>query len=230
VHTNRSLLILALTLFVGACAPATSYTDAEAPKRLKLDSATTQLDLHFAPGTASLSPADAAHLREMAATGRIGAGDRVIVAAAGAPRLAEERIGAVSRLLLNYGIVFVVGSADLPANQAVVEATRTLVTLPPCPNWSKISSYDYGNQPSSNFGCATEINLGMMVANPTDLASGMPRGPSAGQPAAAAVNRYLNDKVVLPTANTALPIAVQGSNQQSGSGTNANTPQGTGSQ
>jgi pilus assembly protein CpaD len=207
MHANRSLLILALTLFVGACSPATSYTEAEAPKRLKLDSATTQLDLHFAPG-ANLSPADAAHLREMAAAGRIGADDRVVVAAAGAPHLAEERAGAVSRLLLNYGIAAVVGSADVPANQAVVEAMRTLVTLPPCPNWSKISSYDYGNQPSSNFGCATETDLGMMVANPTDLASGLPVGPSAGQPAAAAVNRYLNDKVVLPTANTALPIAV----------------------
>jgi pilus assembly protein CpaD len=228
MHANRSLLILALTLFVGACAPATSYTDAEAPKRLKLDSATTQLDLHFAPGSASLSPADAAHLRELAATGRIGADDRVIIAAAGAPHLAEERIGAVSRLLLNYGVVAIAGSADVPANQAVVEATRTLVTLPPCPNWSKISSYDYGNQPSSNFGCATETNLGMTVANPTDLASGLPLGPSAGQPAAAAINRYLNDKVQLPTANTALPIAVQGSSQQGGSGTNTNSPQGTG--
>jgi pilus assembly protein CpaD len=228
MQTNRSLLILALTLFVGACAPVTSYTDAEAPKRLKLDTATTQLDLHFAPGTANLSPADAAHLREMAAAGRISADDRVIIAAAGAPHLAEERIGAVSRVLLNYGVVAIVGSAALPANQAVVEATRTLVTLPPCPNWSKTSSHDYGNQPSSNFGCATETDLGMMVANPTDLASGLPLGPSAGQPAAAAINRYLNDKVVLPTANTALPIAVQGGSGQSGSGTNSNTPSGTG--
>ena len=230
MHTNRLLLILTLVLLVGACAPVTSYTDAEAPKRLKLDSATTQVDLHFAPGTANLSPADAARLRYMAATGRIAASDRVVVAAAGAPHLAEERAGAVSRVLLNYGVVAIAGSADVPANQAVVEAMRTLVTLPPCPNWSKTSSQDYGNQPSSNFGCATETNLGMMVANPSDLASGMPLGPTAGQPAAAAINRYLNDKVVLPTANTALPIAVQGSSQQGGSGTNSNTPQGTGSQ
>jgi pilus assembly protein CpaD len=227
MDTRHLLPILALTLFVGACAPATSYTDAEAPKRLKLDSATTQLNLHFAPGSASLSPADAARLREMAATGRIAASDRVTIAAAGAPLLAEERIGAVSQLLLNYGVTTVIGSANVPANQAVVEASRTLVTLPPCPNWSKLSSSDYGNQPSSNFGCATETNLGMMVANPNDLASGLPVGPSAGQPAAAAVSRYLNDKVELPSANTALPVATQGSTQQ-GSGTNGSTPTGTG--
>jgi hypothetical protein len=67
----------------------------------------------------------------------------------------------------------------------------------------------------------------MMVANPTDLASGLPVGATAGQPAAAAVNRYLNDKVELLTANTALPVAVQsstqGSNQGSGSGPGTGT-------
>jgi pilus assembly protein CpaD len=229
MNTNRSLLILTLALFVGACAPVTSYTDAEAPKRLKLDSATTQLNLHFAPGTANLSPADAAHLRDMAATGRIGAADRVVIAAAGTPLLTEERIGAVARVLLNYGVVAVVGSAVAPPNQAVVEVTRTLVTLPPCPNWSKSSNTDFANQPSSNFGCATETNLGMMVANPADLASGLPVGSPAGLPAAAAVNRYLNDKVVLPTANTALPVAVGSSSQQGNTGGSGSSPTGTGS-
>jgi hypothetical protein len=46
-----------------------------------------------------------------------------------------------------------------------------------------------------------------MIANPADMASGRPLGLAAGQPAAAAVNRYNTDKVVLPTANSSLPIA-----------------------
>jgi hypothetical protein len=46
-----------------------------------------------------------------------------------------------------------------------------------------------------------------MVADPADLASGQPLGMAAGQPAAAAVYRYNTDKVVLPTPNSALPIA-----------------------
>ena len=41
MNTKCSRLALALTLFVGACTPVTSYTEAEAPKALKLDSATT---------------------------------------------------------------------------------------------------------------------------------------------------------------------------------------------
>jgi pilus assembly protein CpaD len=224
MHGERLLIVMALTLIIGACAPVTTYTDAESPKNLKLDSATTQVGLRFAPGTASLSPVDAARLTHLAATGGIAASDRVTIAAAGSPYLAQERVGAVALLLQHYGIVAVATLDAVPPNRAVVTVTRTLVTLPPCPNWSHPSQPDFDNQPSSNFGCATETNLGMMVANPADLAGGLPAGRAAGHPAAAAVNRYLNDKVVLPTANTGLPVASQGSNQQGGG--NANAPTG----
>ena len=229
MHASRSLVVVVLVLLVGACAPVTTYTDAEAPKRLKLDSATTQIDLHFAPGTASLSSADAARLRRLAAAGGVGSSDRVVVTAAGAPRLAAQRVGTVSALLLNYGVVVIAGEGNMPPDRGVAEVIRTLVTLPACPNWSKPSYSDFGNQPSSNFGCANQVNLGMMVANPTDLASGLPVGAAAGQPASAAVNRYLNDKVQLPVENSALPIAASSSTQQGGAGTNTNSPTGTGS-
>lgn len=198
MNTSRTRLglFLASTLLLGACAPVTEYSDAEAPKHLALDSSTRRVDLHFSPGTAYLSPGDAARLRQMAAAGAIDPQDRVTVAAAGAPWLAGQRIGAVSAQLVHYGIaVSPTRLARMPADRAIVEVTRTLVTLPPCPNWSKQSASDFGNQPSSNHGCATEVNLGMMVASPTDLASGQPLGAAAGQPAAAAINRYLNDKV-----------------------------------
>jgi pilus assembly protein CpaD len=211
MHSNRLMLALGLALVVGACVPVATYTDAEAPKHLKLDSATAQFDVRFAPGNAALTPADASHLQHLAVSGEIGPNDRVIVAAAGGPALAEQRVASVAAVLLRYGVV--VNTAPIgqaPANHASIEVTRTLVTLPPCPNWSKPSNPDFGNQPSSNFGCATETNLGMMVANPSDLAGGLPAGAAAGRPAASAVGRYLTDKVVLPTANTALPIATQG--------------------
>lgn len=211
MNTNRSLLAAALTLLVGACSqPGALYTDAEAPKDLKLDIAKNEIDVRFAPGSAVLAPADAARLRQIAANGKIAAADRVLVAAAGPPALAAQRVASISSLLLPYGIVVITNQlAQLPPERAVLEVTRTLVTLPACPNWSKSPNYDFGNQPSSNFGCATQSNFGMMVAYPTDIASGLPVGGSSGQPGAAAINRYMTDKVVLPTANAALPIASQ---------------------
>jgi pilus assembly protein CpaD len=224
MNTNHSLWAMALALLVGACAPVTSYTDAEAPNRLKLNSSTTQVAVRFAPGTAALAPVDAARLRQLAATGGIDPGDRVMVAAAGGPYLAQQRVGSVASVLLHYGIVAIADQLpNLPPNRALIEVGRTLVTLPPCPNWSKPSGTDFGNQHSSNFGCATESDLGMMVANPGDLASGLPEGPTDGQPAVAAVGRYLNDKVALPTANTALPVATPSSSSPSGSGSGTGT-------
>jgi pilus assembly protein CpaD len=230
MNTNHAIFAaVGLALLVGACsAPVTSYTDAEAPKRLKLDTATTQLDLRFVPGSATLSSVDAARLRATAAGGGIAPSDRVTVATAGTPYLAKERFGSVAALLLHYGIVAVAAAQDVAPNHAVVMVERTLVTLPPCPDWSKRPYSDFDNQPASNFGCATETNLGMMVASPSDLAGGLPLAPAAGHPAAAAVNRYLNDKVELPTANTALPVAVQSSSQGANSGSGSGTGTGTG--
>ena len=211
---NRTSLALGVvaTLLLGACSPA-SYTDAEAPRNLVVDSSTTRVDVHFAPGSAVLTPAGTAALRRLAATGAIGSADRVMVAAAGHHLLADQRIGAVSAVLLPYGIV-VTGTqiSDVPPNRGVVEVIRTLVTLPACPNWSKRPQPDYANQPSSNFGCATETNLGQMVANPTDLASARTLSATPGQPAAAAVQRYLTDKVTpLPTASGATPFSAAAS-------------------
>jgi type IV pilus biogenesis protein CpaD/CtpE len=115
--------------------------------------------------------------------------------------------------LLHYGIVVAADQlAEIPPNHAIVEVNRTLVTLPQCPNWSKPSSVDFSNAPSSNFGCSTETDLGLMVANPSDLASGRPGGAAAGQPAAAAVRRYLTDTIKpLPNATGANPFSAAAS-------------------
>src|SRR5260221_6091797 len=131
MSTKRFRLALALALLTGACTPVTSYTEAEAPKALKLDSATTQFAVRFAPRTASLTPGEAARLRQLAASGAIAAADRVAIAAAGDPYLAEQRVAAVSDELLHYGIVsYGEKLGRVPPNGALIEVNRTLVTLP----------------------------------------------------------------------------------------------------
>jgi pilus assembly protein CpaD len=67
-----------------------------------------------------------------------------------------------------------------------------MVTLPPCPNWSKASGADFTNTSASNFGCATTSNLALMVASPADLAGGRELGPADGRVAVAAMQRYVN--------------------------------------
>lgn len=186
----------AIMLSLAACYPlSVEYTESEAPKQLTLDQAALRLDLRFPPGSNRLVAREAARLRALAASGQIAPADRVLVSAAGGPTLAKARVASISEALLPYGIVAspaVIG--EVAPDRAIVETDRYLVSLPPCPNWSKTPvPDDFTNSLSSNFGCATVTNLGRMVASPADLASGQPLGLAAGKPARDAVRRYLFD-------------------------------------
>jgi pilus assembly protein CpaD len=204
---------LAIALALAGCAPAAAeYTKSEAPNQLQVEGSTHAVELAFAPGSARLALAAAARLDGLVAAGAIRPADRVTVAAAGAPGLAAAREAAISSRLLRWGIVADAHplAAGAP-NRAVVTVGRYAVTLPACPNWSQPRSNDFTNAPPSNFGCATAVNLGLMVASPADLTVGRTLEPADGKPAAAAVDRYLDDKVQLPAENSLGPIQTSSS-------------------
>ena len=73
---------------------------------------------------------------------------------------------------------------------------RYLVTLPACPDWSRESGTDFANLPHSNFGCATQANLGLMVADPRDLVRDRPLAPADGVHQAEGIVRYRTGKVI----------------------------------
>src|SRR5437762_6081787 len=100
--TRLSQIIVPLTLMLSAC--ATDYSKSEAPNNLRVDGAETRIDLSFAPGSARLAPGEAARLDRLVATGIIRPPDRVTIAAAGPPPLAERRAAVLSSALLAHGI------------------------------------------------------------------------------------------------------------------------------
>lgn len=221
--------LAAATLLLGLAACAAQYTDNEWPKQVKLDNASARVDVRFAAGSSRLFPRDAARLRALAASGSIAPSDRVIVAASGPPWLAEARFEAVAQALLPYRIVAMQGPlTPVPANRAIIESERYLVTLPPCPNWSKYPPLGYTNTHASNFGCTTAVDLALMVANPADLAEGRPLGPVDAIPAAAAVQRYQGDKVQLPAAASLSGIGAGGTAAPTGGGATGAGTAGTG--
>ena len=209
----------ALPLLLGLAACVAEYSKSEAPDTLRVDGAESRLTIAFAGGSDRLAPGEAARLDRLVLAGNIRPPDRVVIAAAGPPRLAEQRAAAISRELLRYGIVASTLTLDtVPANQAIVSVGRYAVTLPTCPNWSQSLSYDFTNALTSNYGCANATNLGMMVASPADLAGGRPfTGPDA-VPAISAVERYLTDRVKPPPTPTASPFAGGGGGGEAGGG------------
>jgi pilus assembly protein CpaD len=224
---HRHLAAVALTLGLTAC--ASQYSESESPKNLTLDNATTRLVVRFAPGSSRLLAGDAARLRGLAATGSIDRSDRVTVSSAGAPALATARFETVAAALLPYRII--VSERPLggvPANRAIIETGRYLVSLPPCPNWSKWPPLDFANAHASNFGCSQAVNFALMVASPADMAEGRPLGLADAIPAAAAVQRYQSDKVVLPTptglTSIAAPTTAATGSGATGAGTAGSAP------
>ncbi|MBV9202743.1 MAG: hypothetical protein JO320_02975 [Alphaproteobacteria bacterium] len=206
MRTRRYPIVASLVLALAAC--ATDYSKSEAPNNLRVDGSESRVEVAFAPGSARLAAGEAARLDRLVATGVIRPADRITIAAAGPPRLADQRAAAVSSALLAYGIVAETQPlGPAPANHAIIGIGRYTVTLPPCPNWSSPPTAEYTNAHNSNWGCAAATNLGLMVASPADLVSGRTLAPTDGQPAVNAVQRYMTDRVKQPPAPTASPFA-----------------------
>lgn len=87
-----------------------------------------------------------------------------------------SRRAAVAAVAARYGLLIAPG-APVTQGQAPSGALRVVVSrsgayVPNCPNWDRSAQPDYGNNTSSNFGCAVNANLAAMVANPEDLVRG----------------------------------------------------------
>jgi pilus assembly protein CpaD len=211
--------LVALPLMLGLAGCVAEYSKSEAPDTLRVDGAESRLSITFAGGADYLAAGEAARLDRMVLAGTIRPADRVAIAAAGPPGLAGRRAAAISRELLRYGIVAQTLALDaVPANHAIVSVGRYAVTLPTCPNWSQSLRYDFTNALTSNYGCANATNLGLMVASPADLVSGRSLAATEAQPAAAAVQRYLTDRVKQPPAPTASPFSGGGGGGGGGGG------------
>ncbi len=218
---------IAVALLLGLAACVTEYSKSEAPAALRVDGAESRVELAFAGGSDRLAPGEAGWIDRLVLAGNIRPADRVVIAAAGPPGLAERRAAAISSELLRYGIVASTQTVDaVPANRAIVSVGRYAVTLPACPNWSQSLSTDFTNAFTSNYGCANATNLGLMVASPADLVSGRTLAPADGRPAVAAVERYLNDRVKQPPTPTASPFAA--STGGGGGGDTGGAPAGAG--
>jgi type IV pilus biogenesis protein CpaD/CtpE len=101
--------------------------------------------------------------------------------------------------------------------------------LPACPNSSESLAIAFTTARSSYYGCANATNLGLMVASPADLVSGRTLAPADAQPAVAALERYMNDRVKQPPAPTASPFAAS-TGGGGGGGETGGVPAGAGAQ
>jgi len=100
-------------------------------------------------------------------------GDRVSIEADTA---SPATVSAVGTIVERYGLLL---SEQAPVTECFVEpgrtrviVTRSVATVPGCPDWSDELDSNYANATSRNYGCATNSNYAAMVANPEDLVRG----------------------------------------------------------
>lgn len=105
-----------------------------------------------------------------------------------------------------------------PIDGALITVRTHVVALPQCPDWSADPRRGYDNQPSSNWGCATAINFGIMLADPHDLIRGKALGPADGERLAKAIERYRTDKTTPLTNENATSISPQPASAASSGG------------
>jgi pilus assembly protein CpaD len=185
----RRVTLLVL-LQLAACSPAvTDWQPVEASKTLKVDYVRLDHTVHFNPRAGTADRAELSQLNGFLDSAEAQPGDHILLKASGP--LADARRAPIEAMLARRGLKTMrVEAPDAPDDGVRIEVGRYVVTPPSCPNWSKPPIYDPQNTVSSNFGCATQVNFGLMVAEPRDLLVGRTPGPVDADPALLPMQRY----------------------------------------
>lgn len=148
----------------------------------------------FVPGNVTLDAAAGQDIDAFLARQGVDRTDALEVAIpVGGGELARDRAARVAAYLklkrLSSGLV-IDDDPKMPSDAVRLVIHRYQVTLPGCPDWTGRGGITHSNKPSSNWGCASAVNLGLMVANPRDLVQGHDGGPGDGEAQVLSIQRY----------------------------------------
>lgn len=197
-------VIMMAGLFLTACADM--YPDLKnyeaTPKTVLAQEFTYGVDVVFAVGDPLLSEEEAARVTNYVSRMSIGKYDRVNLVAYGNGELnpiTAGRINAIQSILNSQNvrvdnIVWSPETESTDQNKLRILIDRYLVTLPGCPDWTKSARGSFDNQVHSNWGCATAMNFGAMLAEPHDLIEGRADHTADGAYLLRSIQRYEADQ------------------------------------
>jgi pilus assembly protein CpaD len=217
-----ALQALAGLALLAACTPRTEeWSPAESPKRNVVSWVEYHHSMAFPAGSATFSPEQRAGLDDF--LDRVAEGEGVRIAIAGGPggddALALRRETAIAGYLRGRGYRPQLGTApagapaSTPSGAVTISVGRYIVTPPSCPDWSKPPGLDSANRVASNLGCATEANLGLMVADPGNLVRGYSLAPGDGDTLAKGIQNYRKNEWKTSHEEPWLPVTTTSSPQ-----------------
>lgn len=165
-------LALSISLSLGACGGSTMENRSlYSVKQPVVERTNIALDVTTSPDGLSIS--EQRRLADWFDTMDLRYGDRVSI---DDPLASQATYETVNKLAGRYGIIVSPGApvmaGQVAPGQARVVITRSVASVPGCPDWSKKSETNLANATSPGFGCAVNGNLALMVANPEDLITG----------------------------------------------------------
>lgn len=210
---TRSIRYLCLALGVttlAACAERTEFWSPPlSPKQNQVSWAEYHHPVSFSKTSAEIDKAEKEALARFLRRVARGEGVRVMLATGSVnpPPLTKRRETSLASHLIEKGFSVLRIQAKrthtrLP-NTVGVTVGRYIVKTPTCPDWSKEASGDPANRVTSNFRCANETNLGLMVANPEALIRGTDIGPADGEAIILGIGKYRRGEIEIPKATSA---------------------------
>ncbi|PCI40353.1 MAG: hypothetical protein COB46_07135 [Rhodospirillaceae bacterium] len=106
----------------------------------------------------------------------------------------ESTLGDLAKtILIKNGLraneIILISDTNLQAPTAVLTFAANKAVVPECGDWSSDTTFRPGNKPHSNYGCATQRNIGSVISDPGDLMQAQPAtGGSAARTDAAIFN------------------------------------------
>ncbi|NQU56198.1 MAG: hypothetical protein HQ513_03110 [Rhodospirillales bacterium] len=196
---KQSLAVATLTIVAG-CQSLPHFEDwsnVPVAKQPQVNQVQYSHQVTFDPASADLSGKEGERLLGFLSNAQAARKDAFYLVSGNAQvpsSLSDARKTIVAEYLSNFGVEIRPLSSDFgvksPAANAVdLVIRRYVVTLPGCPDWSG-DRFTYNNVPTSNWGCASATNLGLMVAEPGDLVRGRDEGYADGEYAATSISNY----------------------------------------
>jgi pilus assembly protein CpaD len=208
-HPVRSLALLGVLALSGCSADTIAgrapLSDPVAPKQNMVAFASFDHDIHFASGSTVLASGEAQSLDAFVRNSAIGDSDDVTIglSAGDNAALAAARQASVLAAIRHLHVPVLPASDPAQGRNAIrLRVARYVVSPPRCPDWSKPEADEPTNSPSSDFGCANETSLALMVANPRDLLRGTPAPGADGEALARGVMLYRSGAVSKSLAST----------------------------
>ena len=195
----RILTIAFIPLLLTGCfATSPNYGVTGKPRPITLDQQLTFYGVNFDKGSQAISDMEKSNISAFLEQYRGDEGDDLAVSfSPDQGNMAIARSKAVMDYIKKLGLNVspTAAPSHLDDEEVALVRIKYVIRLPNCPDWSYGAGYDPSNNTTSNFNCATQTNLGMMIANPKDLLGDRPMSAADGAGSILSIQRYRAGKI-----------------------------------